>query len=260
MGRSCPNRPARARERRNDLPPVSLSVALPRAIATPRIARLTRDALAIGLATGAYAVSFGVLAVAAGLSVAQTCAMSVLVFTGASQFAVVGVLGAGGGALAALAPGAVLAARNARLRPLARAGPARRLARRARSPAQLVIDEIDGDGARPGRPARARTARSSPPASASSSAGTSARSPARCSAAASATRATLGLDAMFPAAFLALLAPQLRRPGAPIAAVAGALDRARAAARRAGRRADHRGASLGVVPARRSSRARRSAA
>ena len=34
---------------------------------------------------------------------------------------------------------------------------------------------------------------------------------------------TLGLDAMFPAAFLALLAPQLRRPGAPVAAVAGAV-------------------------------------
>jgi predicted branched-subunit amino acid permease len=33
----------------------------------------------------------------------------------------------------------------------------------------------------------------------------------------------LGLDAMFPAAFLALLAPQLRRPGAPLAAVSGAL-------------------------------------
>jgi predicted branched-subunit amino acid permease len=33
---------------------------------------------------------------------------------------------------------------------------------------------------------------------------------------------TLGLDAMFPAAFLALLAPQLRRPGAPVAALAGA--------------------------------------
>jgi predicted branched-subunit amino acid permease len=32
----------------------------------------------------------------------------------------------------------------------------------------------------------------------------------------------LGLDAMFPATFLALLAPQLRRPGAPAAALAGA--------------------------------------
>jgi predicted branched-subunit amino acid permease len=34
---------------------------------------------------------------------------------------------------------------------------------------------------------------------------------------------TLGPDAMFPAAFLALLAPQLGRPGAPVAALAGAL-------------------------------------
>ena len=80
---------------------------------------ITRDALAIGVATGAYGVSYGVLAVAAGLTVAQTCAMSALVFTGASQFAVVGVLGAGGGVLAALAPALVLAARNARLRAVA---------------------------------------------------------------------------------------------------------------------------------------------
>src|SRR3954453_15885062 len=72
-----------------------------------------RDALAIGLATGAYAVSYGVLAVAAGLSVAQTCAMSALVFTGASQFAVIGVLGAGGGVRAGLAPALLLASRTA---------------------------------------------------------------------------------------------------------------------------------------------------
>src|SRR5580765_2164042 len=74
---------------------------------------IIRNALAIGVATGAYAVSFGVLSVAAGLSVAQTCAMSALVFTGASQFAAVGVLGAGGNVLAALAPALLLAARNA---------------------------------------------------------------------------------------------------------------------------------------------------
>ena len=34
---------------------------------------------------------------------------------------------------------------------------------------------------------------------------------------------TYGLDAMFPAAFLALMGPQLRRPGAPVAAVTGAV-------------------------------------
>src|SRR6478672_1468511 len=99
-----------------------------------------RDAVAIGVAAGAYAVSYGVLAVAAGLSVAQTCAMSALVFTGASQFAVVGVLGAGGGALAALAPALLLAARNAAygfaLVPVLRGRRALRAAQ-----AQLVIDE-----------------------------------------------------------------------------------------------------------------------
>ncbi|WP_260430985.1 AzlC family ABC transporter permease [Nocardioides sp. LS1] len=65
-----------------------------------------RDSLGVGLATGTYGVSFGAVAVASGLSVAQTCTLSLLMFTGASQFALVGVLAAGGaplsGALAAL--------------------------------------------------------------------------------------------------------------------------------------------------------------
>src|SRR3954451_21984054 len=64
--------------------------------------RTVRDAAGIGLATGVYGISFGVLAVAAGLTPAQACVMSMLTFTGASQFAFVGVLAAGGGALAAL--------------------------------------------------------------------------------------------------------------------------------------------------------------
>ncbi|KWX10968.1 hypothetical protein TR74_00495, partial [Carbonactinospora thermoautotrophica] len=50
-----------------------------------------RDALGIGVATGAYALSFGALGTAAGLSVTQTCATSVLMFTGASQYALVGI-------------------------------------------------------------------------------------------------------------------------------------------------------------------------
>jgi predicted branched-subunit amino acid permease len=75
--------------------------------------RLLRNAVSIGLATGVYAVSFGVLSVAAGFSVAQTCAMSALTFTGASQFTFVSVLGAGGGAAAALPPALLLAGRNA---------------------------------------------------------------------------------------------------------------------------------------------------
>jgi branched chain amino acid efflux pump len=71
-----------------------------------------RQALSIGVATGAYGVSFGALAVAAGLSVAQTCALSLVMFTGGSQFAFVGVVGAGGSAGAAIATAALLGARN----------------------------------------------------------------------------------------------------------------------------------------------------
>ena len=58
--------------------------------------RVRRDAFSIAVATGVYAISFGVLSVAAGFSVAQTCVMSVAAFTGASQFMFVSVIGAGG--------------------------------------------------------------------------------------------------------------------------------------------------------------------
>ena len=64
--------------------------------------RILRDAISIGIATGVYAVSFGVLSVAAGFSVAQTCVMSLVAFTGASQFTFVSVMAAGGGVAAAL--------------------------------------------------------------------------------------------------------------------------------------------------------------
>ncbi len=95
---------------------------------------IVRDALGIGVATGAYGLSFGALAVAAGLSLPQACALSLLMFTGASQFAFVGLIG--GGAAAAVATALLLGARNAlyglRLAPYLRPRP---LA------AHLVIDE-----------------------------------------------------------------------------------------------------------------------
>lgn len=71
-----------------------------------------RDALGIGIATGAYALSFGAISTAAGLSLLQTCALSVLMFTGASQFALVGVVGAGGSVWAGAATAALLGSRN----------------------------------------------------------------------------------------------------------------------------------------------------
>ncbi|HEX6167880.1 MAG TPA: AzlC family ABC transporter permease, partial [Acidimicrobiales bacterium] len=58
--------------------------------------KFRHDSWVLGLAVGVFGASFGVLATTAGLTVAQACAMSVLVFTGASQFAVVGVIGSGG--------------------------------------------------------------------------------------------------------------------------------------------------------------------
>ncbi len=71
-----------------------------------------RQAASVGLATGTYGVSFGALSVAAGLSVTQTCALSLLMFTGGSQFAFVGVVGAGGSGAAAAATAAMLGMRN----------------------------------------------------------------------------------------------------------------------------------------------------
>lgn len=71
-----------------------------------------RDSLGIGVAVGAAGLAFGTAAVAAGLSPAQAVFLSLFMFTGASQFALVGVI-AGGGNLVAGALGALLlGARN----------------------------------------------------------------------------------------------------------------------------------------------------
>jgi predicted branched-subunit amino acid permease len=73
---------------------------------------IVRDGLAVGLASGLYAVSFGAVSVAAGLSVLQTCALSLVMFTGASQFAFVGVLAAGGAPLNGAVTALLLGTRN----------------------------------------------------------------------------------------------------------------------------------------------------
>ena len=52
--------------------------------------RCCARALSVGVATGAYGISFGALSVAAGLSLWQTMALSLLLFSGGSQFALVG--------------------------------------------------------------------------------------------------------------------------------------------------------------------------
>ena len=102
--------------------------------------QIIRNSILLGLAVGIFGLTFGVLATASGLTVAQSLAMSLFTFTGASQFAFVGLLGAGGGVTAALLSALLLAARNglyaasiATLLPKSRF--------RKALAAQLVIDE-----------------------------------------------------------------------------------------------------------------------
>jgi 4-azaleucine resistance transporter AzlC len=78
-----------------------------------RLAAVRRTAVGVAVATAAYGVSFGALATSNGFDVWQACAMSLLIFTGASQFAVVGIIGAGGSILSAVATAWMLGARNA---------------------------------------------------------------------------------------------------------------------------------------------------
>ncbi|CAN5305550.1 hypothetical protein BH18ACT9_BH18ACT9_14360 [soil metagenome] len=75
-------------------------------------AAILRDSLAVGLATGTSGVSFGAIGVASGLSAPQTCALSLLVFTGASQFALVSVIASGGAPMSGAATALLLGTRN----------------------------------------------------------------------------------------------------------------------------------------------------
>lgn len=114
----------------NDIPPDS---------ARPDAA-VVRDALGVGIAVGLSGFAFGVTSSGAGLTVLQTCALSLLVFTGASQFALVGALAGGGNPLTAAAGAFFLGIRNTfyglRLSQLLRVpGPVRPFA------AHWVIDE-----------------------------------------------------------------------------------------------------------------------
>jgi predicted branched-subunit amino acid permease len=76
-------------------------------------AAVVRDALGVGIAVGLSGFAFGVTSAGSGLTLPQTCALSLLVFTGASQFALVGALAAGGNPLTAAAGAFFLGVRNA---------------------------------------------------------------------------------------------------------------------------------------------------
>ena len=81
--------------------------------AAQAVARPVRDGLLLGLAVGLSGLAFGAAAVSAGLSIWQACVLSLLAYTGASQFALAGAI-AGGGSLLAGSIGAILlGSRNA---------------------------------------------------------------------------------------------------------------------------------------------------
>ena len=116
-----------------------------------------RDALGIGVASGAYALSFGAISITAGLSLVQTCALSVVMFTGASQFAFVGVVAAGGSPWAGAATAVLLGSRNAlyglRLSSLLNVRGPRRL-----TASHFVIDETTAMAIARDNPAESRFA------------------------------------------------------------------------------------------------------
>ena len=180
----------------------------------------TSAALSIGVGVGIYGISFGVLAVAAGLTAAQACVMSMLTFTGASQFAFIGVLSAGGTPAAAMGPAVMLALRNAAyglsVSPIMPKQLSRRLVL-----SHVVIDETTAMAKAHDDPDESRRAFIATGISVWIfwNAGTAIGALAGDWLG---DPRTLGLDAMFPAAFLALLAPQLRHAGAPLAAIVGA--------------------------------------
>lgn len=170
--------------------------------------QVLRDSAGVAIATGAYGISFGAIALAGGLNFWQTMALSLLMFTGGSQFGLVGVVASGGAPLAGAATAIMLGARNALyglgLSELLAVRHGRRLLA-----AQLVIDEstamaIGRDSVRAGRLGFYATGIGVficwNVGTAVGVIGASWLSDPRL----------LGLDAAAPAAFLALLAPRLR--------------------------------------------------
>ncbi len=78
----------------------------------PKKSQVDRTAFSVAFTVGLYGAAFGAAGVTAGFSILQTCLLSILLFSGASQFAVVGIMGAGGAAVSAIATATLLGFRN----------------------------------------------------------------------------------------------------------------------------------------------------
>jgi 4-azaleucine resistance transporter AzlC len=169
---------------------------------------IVRDSLAVGVATGAYGLGFGAVSVASGLSIAQTCVLSLLMFTGASQFALVGVVAAGGTPLSGAATALLLGTRNTlyglRMAPLLRWRGWRRAAA-----AHVLIDESTAMGVSRGTTEGTRLGFLATGISVFVLWNLATAAGALAGGAVGDPR-TFGLDAAVGAAFLALLWPRLR--------------------------------------------------
>ncbi|MEY3904173.1 MAG: hypothetical protein RIT08_89 [Actinomycetota bacterium] len=106
----------------------------------PKNDALSRTSLSVAFTVGLYGAAFGAAGVTAGFSILQTCLLSLLLFSGASQFAVVGIMGAGGSAISAIATATLLGFRNAlyglQLAPILKVTGLKRILS-----AQITIDE-----------------------------------------------------------------------------------------------------------------------
>jgi predicted branched-subunit amino acid permease len=203
----------------------SLDAAAP-SEAAPDLAERTRairESLAVGLATAVYGISFGALAVAAGLDVWQTCFLSLVMFTGGSQFALVGVLAAGGRAAggSAIATAAMLGIRNVvygmRMKPVVGGSPVRNVAA-----AWITIDESTAVALAQKLPGNARLGFWLTGATVFVGWNLTTLAGALIGDAMGDTRAW-GLDAAAAAAFLGLLWPRLKRVQAGAVAAAAAV-------------------------------------
>ncbi len=196
------------------------AVARARVVLDLELRPIAIASVTLGAAVGTFGFVFGVGTVAAGGSVLQACAMSLLVFTGASQFSAVSVIDGGGSTASALGSGLLLAARNS-VYGLTMARHLDGSLGRRMIAAQLVIDE--------------------------STAMSTSQSTSRERSAAfwmtglsvfvfwnigtligalvgtSINPQTFGLDAAFPAGFVAMVAPHFRHSEGRKAGVLGAL-------------------------------------
>jgi branched chain amino acid efflux pump len=173
----------------------------------------------IAVAVLVFGASFGILARDAGMGIAAPIVMSLTTFAGSAQFAVASVLDSGGAVAAAIVAAVLLNLRyiaiGMSVAPSLRGGPVRRLAE-----AQLAVDESWAVSQREGRVDRDRLVGAGVVLMSCWCLGTVA---GVLGGSAIGDPADYGLDAMFPALFLALLVGQLDGPRARAAAVGGAL-------------------------------------